>query len=391
MVGLLPKLQASMSQLRLSELSDHRIFKVRLDADFMQEKVASPRVQPARMVLLVAKLGDEAVHDSVIRAAEEVYGEGGNDEWSVERWYQAYKEVEERAAPKAKVGGGVSRGTWAWYKCLGDGSTPKEKEAEVRAAYAAACGEDEEGARKLKDAELERLRREARSTMEAAATASWAGLSNNISQCKNQGRRDRLVAEMAGQTTKAAEVRAVRNNAGEIVTDAKEVADVYADHFAKMGTKRPVSEVSAAAQAAYATVAKLKTLDEKGWWEWLAERGKDGMVGQKELNNPLATAEVQAVLSRLDWWKATSGDGMHNAMLSVMSGSKKFVNRTTKVWNSVRQRRVTTPPEFLEVPNKHRLQAGRAKGKDQQPGSFCSQSGNGGVRESWLQPDSKLH
>jgi hypothetical protein len=115
-VGLLPKLQATMSQLRLSELSDHRIFKVRFDADFMQERVASPRVQPAREVLLVPKLGEEEVHASTISAAEDVFGGGSNDEWDIERSYQAYKEVEERAAPKAKVGsGGVSRGVWAWY------------------------------------------------------------------------------------------------------------------------------------------------------------------------------------------------------------------------------------------------------------------------------------
>jgi hypothetical protein len=108
-------------------------------------------------------------------------------------WYNAYKEVEERAAPKARVGGGVARGTWAWYKELGDGSTMREKEEEIRQAHKEVKGAAGEVQQAIKQAKLEQLRAESKRVTSAAATASFASLrTNRPANRRNGGSNDAI-------------------------------------------------------------------------------------------------------------------------------------------------------------------------------------------------------
>jgi endonuclease/exonuclease/phosphatase family metal-dependent hydrolase len=222
---MLSELEGHQVQAHYSELSDHLLLKARFKQvdgkNFMSARVAAQRVEKSSWRLNKVMLADEAVQQRVQNVADEVFGCGGDDEWSVEQWYKAYEEVQRRAAPMARCGGQVRSGAWAWFKSLGRGDTMKERESEIRQVWAAAKSERKQARREM-EVQLRVLRKEKKVEVKVATAASFGGISDHIGRTKNKGSRDRLIGQLSGTSKRAKEVRAVRDEEDVVQTGAKD-------------------------------------------------------------------------------------------------------------------------------------------------------------------------
>jgi endonuclease/exonuclease/phosphatase family metal-dependent hydrolase len=351
---LLPELQAHTVQAHCSELSDHLILKARFKNEngrnFMAVQLAEPRVEKMKWRLNKAMLADEEVQQRVIAAAEEVFGEGQDEDWTAEQWYAAYEEVHTKAAPLMRCGGSTRRATWAWFKALGrGGESVKDREKEIRQVWAAAKHEECEEAQRQMERRLQEMRKQKKVEVKAATKASFAGLMNYIATHKDRGGRDRLIDQLAGNGKRIKEVRAARDEKGQVHTGAKEVADIMARHLERIGAPRARVEIGLNTELIYDEVKGLTKMTDAQWREWLDSKGLGEKKGLEAMNKPYKINEVRNVLRQANWWKAVSTDEVENALMNVMSRSAAFLRRTTAVLTNVWERKADMPVQFLEV------------------------------------------
>jgi hypothetical protein len=158
----------------------------------------------------------------VVAAAEEEFRKGRVEEWDVERWFEAYEAVSKKTAPMVRVGGGVERGTWAWFRDLHGGTEEHaDRERKIYEVWARRRTADEEEARLAKEVQLQQLRKEMQRESRKAIKTKFGSVNDYIAKCKNPGERSRLIKEMAGGGVKTREVRAVYDEEGKVQTEAK--------------------------------------------------------------------------------------------------------------------------------------------------------------------------
>jgi hypothetical protein len=333
--ALLPLVKSVRVEGVYSAQSDHLMLIVAFTDSLMDVIVESQSdVAPVEYIPDITKLvehDDSGTREKLLQCARtEFSGWNGNTDTEVVRWMKAYGDAVGTAVPHKRKGGVKKRGKRAksWHDS-GDSIELRELRRELHMCMSSSRN------RQVKAARILELRKEVSNMTNSHVKSKLARACDSVAATDSEQSMWAMLRCVAG-TRRAQHIisQLYSSDGSDVVKGNKEVADRLAEHLEALGHIPEEMLEDESVDEVRNTVQALRVCRD---WLGIIDTGsvRAAASGVEQLNAPITTEEIRAVISKLRWYKAAGLDKVRSAVLICLAESDEFMDRTTEVFNAL--------------------------------------------------------